>query len=89
MRREFFFFDLCMLWERKKISLFSQSVENKLCLCLVIEKVNEKREKKNWALNVMEKKGKPLFYSLFGWRGEGGGVDGSGVELTKNKLILY
>ena len=55
-KRIFFFFDLCMLWGRKKKSLFSQSVENKLCLCLVIEKVNEKREKKNWALNVMEKK---------------------------------
>ena len=42
--------------KKKKKTLFSQSVENKLCLCLVIEKVNEKREKKNWALNVMEKK---------------------------------
>ena len=55
--KRLFFFDLCMLWERKKKkTLFSQSVENKLCLCLVIEKVNEKRGKKNWALNVMEKK---------------------------------
>ena len=24
---------------------------------------------------------------LFGWRGEGGGVEGSRVELAKNKLI--
>jgi len=24
----------------------------------------------------------------FGWRGEGGGVEGSRVELAKNKLIL-
>ena len=27
-------------------------------------------------------------YGLFGWRGEGGGVEGSRVELAKNKLIL-
>ena len=27
-------------------------------------------------------------YDLFGWRGEGGGVEGSSVELAKNKLIL-
>jgi len=26
---------------------------------------------------------------LFGWRGEGEGVEGSRVELAKNKLILY
>ena len=25
---------------------------------------------------------------LFGWRGEGGGVEESRVELAKNKLIL-
>ena len=25
---------------------------------------------------------------LFGWRGEGGGVEGSKVEFAKNKLIL-
>ena len=57
MKREFFFFLIfaCCGREKKK-TLFSQSVENKLWLCLVIEKVNEKRGKKNWALNVMEKK---------------------------------
>ena len=27
-------------------------------------------------------------YGPFGWRGEGGRVEGSRVELTKNKLIL-
>ena len=27
--------------------------------------------------------------ALFGWRGERGGVEGSRVELVKNKLILY
>ena len=77
--------------KKKKKTLFSQSVENKLCLCLVIEKVNEKREKKSWALNVMEKKTNLYFIVCLdgvGWRGEGGGVDGSRVELTKNKLIL-
>ena len=29
-----------------------------------------------------------LINGLFGWRGEGGGVKGSKVELAKNKLIL-
>ena len=72
---------------KKKKSLFSQSVENKLCLCLVIEKVNEKREKKNWALNVMEKKTNLSFIACLDG-GEKEGVDGSRVELTKNKLIL-
>ena len=47
-----------------------------------------KREKKKLGFECYGKKDKPLFYSLFGWRGEGGGVDGSRVELTKNKLIL-
>ena len=28
-------------------------------------------------------------YGLFGWKGKGGGVKGSRVMLTKNKLILY
>ena len=28
-------------------------------------------------------------YGMFGWRGKGGEVKGSRVELTKNKLILY
>ena len=27
-------------------------------------------------------------YGRFGWKGEGGGVEGSRVELAKNKLIL-
>ena len=27
-------------------------------------------------------------YGLFGWRGEGRGVEGSRLELAKNKLIL-
>ena len=30
-----------------------------------------------------------LNITLFGWKGEGGRVKGSRVELTKNKLILY
>jgi len=29
-----------------------------------------------------------LLYGLFGWRGEGGGVKESRVELARNKLIL-
>ena len=31
-----------------------------------------------------------IYYSnsLFRWKGEGGGVEGSRVELAKNKLIL-
>ena len=47
-----------------------------------------KERKKKLGFECYGKKDKPLFYSLFGWRGEGGGVDGSRVELTKNKLIL-
>ena len=27
-------------------------------------------------------------YGLFGWRGEGGRIEGSKIELAKNKLIL-
>ena len=42
----FFFWSLHVVGKKKKKSLFSQSVENKLCLCFVIEKVNAKREKK-------------------------------------------
>ena len=30
-----------------------------------------------------------LNITLFGWKGEGRRVEGSRVELTKNKLILY
>ena len=29
-----------------------------------------------------------FFIGRFGWRGEGGGVEESKVELAKNKLIL-
>ena len=30
----------------------------------------------------------PYFYGQFGWREDRGGVEGSRVELAKNKLIL-
>ena len=29
-----------------------------------------------------------FLYGLFGWRGEGGRIEGSKIELAKNKLIL-
>jgi len=46
--------------------------------------------KKNSAtLNSAKRAIQTHTYGLFRWRGEGEGVEGCKIELTKNKLILY
>ena len=43
----------------------------------------------DWCTSVTTSWSNQLLYGLFGWRGEGGGVEGSRVVYAKNKLILY